>query len=195
MLFRSSTYVNGGGVPSLIAIYQDGFNPFNHSARDIALSYAKANGGTRAGVLETSFKEETETDLFGEQAVLCGGMTALIKAGYETLVEAGYSPEMAYFECLHETKLIVDLIHEGGIANMHYSISNTAEYGDYISGPEIITNDTKEAMKGILNRIQTGEFADNFLNDCRQSNDGTGGPIMKEMRKKPFLNFRESLYP
>ena len=178
-----STYINGGGVPSLIAIYQDGVNPFNHSARDIALSYAKANGGTRAGVLETSFKEETETDLFGEQAVLCGGMTALIKAGYETLVEAGYSPEMAYFECLHETKLIVDLIHEGGIANMHYSISNTAEYGDYISGPEIITNDTKEAMKGILNRIQTGEFADNFLNDCRQSNDGTGGPIMKEMRK------------
>ena len=178
-----STYINGGGVPSLIAIYQDGDNPYNHSARDIALSYAMANGGTRAGVLETTFKEETETDLFGEQAVLCGGMTALIKAGYETLVEAGYSPEMAYFECLHETKLIVDLIHEGGIANMHYSISNTAEFGDYISGPKVITNDTKEAMKGILSRIQTGEFADNFLNDCRQSNDATGGPIMKEMRK------------
>ena len=110
-------------------------------------------------------------------------MTALIKAGYETLVEAGYSPEMAYFECLHETKLIVDLIHEGGISNMHYSISNTAEFGDYVSGPEVITDDTKEAMKGILKRIQTGEFADQFLNDCRQSNDGSGGPIMKEKRK------------
>ena len=178
-----NTYVNGGGVPSLIAIYQDGDNPNEYSARSIALSYAKANGGTRAGVLETTFKEETETDLFGEQAVLCGGMTALIKAGYETLVDAGYSPEMAYFECLHETKLIVDLIHEGGIANMHYSISNTAEFGDYISGPKIITSDTKEAMKGILSRIQSGEFADKFLNDCRQSNDGTGGPVMKEMRK------------
>ena len=178
-----STYLNGGGVPSLIAIYQDGNNPDNHSAKDIALSYAKANGGTRAGVLETTFREETETDLFGEQAVLCGGMTALIKAGYETLVEAGYSPEMAYFECLHETKLIVDLIHEGGISNMHYSISNTAEFGDYVSGPEVITDDTKEAMKGILKRIQTGEFADQFLNDCRQSNDGSGGPIMKEKRK------------
>ena len=151
--------------------------------RDIALSYAKANGGTRAGVLETTFKEETETDLFGEQAVLCGGMTALIKAGYETLVEAGYSPEMAYFECLHETKLIVDLIHEGGIANMHYSFSNTAEFGDYVSGPEVITDSTKEAMRGILKRIQTGDFADQFLNDCRQSNDGSGGPIMKEKRK------------
>jgi len=177
-----STYINGGGVPSLIAIFQDGKNPNNNTAKEIALSYAKANGGTRAGVLETTFKEETETDLFGEQAVLCGGMTALIKAGYETLVEAGYSPEMAYFECLHETKLIVDLIHEGGIANMHYSISNTAEFGDYVSGPEVITSDTKEAMRGILKRIQTGEFADNFLNDCRQSNDGSGGPIMKERR-------------
>jgi len=178
-----STYVNGGGVPSLIAIYQDGINPISHSAKEIALSYAKANGGTRAGVLETTFKEETETDLFGEQAVLCGGMTALIKAGYETLVEAGYSPEMAYFECLHETKLIVDLIHEGGIANMHYSISNTAEFGDYVSGPEIITDTTKQSMREILKRIQTGEFADNFLNDCRQSNDGSGGPIMKANRK------------
>ena len=128
------------------------------SAKDIALSYAKANGGTRAGVLETSFKEETETDLFGEQAVLCGGITALIKAGYETLVEAGYSPEMAYFECLHETKLITDLIQEGGIANMHYSISNTAEYGDYLSGPKIITEKTKEAMQEILANIQSGNF-------------------------------------
>ena len=130
-----------------------------------------ANGGTRAGVLETSFKEETETDLFGEQAVLCGGLTALIKAGYETLVEAGYSPEMAYFECLHETKLITDLIQEGGIANMHYSISNTAEFGDYKSGPKIITEDTKKAMKEILSEIQTGNFANEFLDDCRQSND------------------------
>ena len=178
-----STYINGGGVPSLIAIFQDGSNPSDYSAKDIALSYAKANGGTRAGVLETTFKEETETDLFGEQAVLCGGMTELIKAGYETLVEAGYSPEMAYFECLHETKLIVDLIHEGGIANMHYSISNTAEFGDYVSGPKVINSETKEAMRGILSRIQSGEFADNFLNDCSQSNDGSGGPIMKERRK------------
>lgn len=179
-----STYLQGGGVPSLIAIFQDGQKIRSHSAREIALSYAKANGGTRAGVLETSFKEETETDLFGEQAVLCGGITALIKAGYETLVEAGYNPEMAYFECLHETKLIVDLIHEGGIANMHYSISNTAEFGDYVSGPKIITEETKEAMRGILRRIQSGEFADTFLNDSRQSNDGSGGPIMKERRQK-----------
>ena len=178
-----STYSQGGGVPSLIAVYKDVIINEDYTARDVALSYAKANGGTRAGVLETTFKEETETDLFGEQAVLCGGITALIKAGYETLVEAGYSPEMAYFECLHETKLITDLIQEGGIANMHYSISNTAEFGDHVSGPEVITDDTKEAMRGILKRIQTGEFADNFLNDCRQSNDGSGGPIMKEKRK------------
>ena len=177
-----STYVNGGGVPSLIAIFED-VTSGEYSAKDIALSYAKANGGTRAGVLESSFKEETETDLFGEQAVLCGGITALIKAGYETLVEAGYSPEMAYFECLHETKLITDLIQEGGIANMHYSISNTAEYGDYLSGPKVITENTKNAMKGILENIQSGNFADDFLNDCRQSNDGSGGPFMKSNRK------------
>ena len=173
------TYEEGSGMPCLVAVEKD----LNDNTKDLALSYASAIGGGRAGVLNTTFKEETETDLFGEQAVLCGGMTALIKAGYETLVEAGYSPEMAYFECLHETKLIVDLIHEGGIANMHYSISNTAEFGDYVSGPEVITDDTKEAMRGILKRIQTGEFADNFLNDCRQSNDGSGGPIMKEKRK------------
>ena len=121
--------------------------------------------------------------MFGEQAVLCGGMTALIKAGYETLVEGGYSPEMAYFECLHETKLIVDLIHEGGIANMHYSIYNTAEYGDYVSGPKVITEDTKIAMKGILENIQSGNFANQFLDDCRQSNDGSGGPLMKSNRE------------
>ena len=178
-----STYKNGGGVPSLIAVYKDAITDKAYCAKDVALSYAKANGGTRAGVLETSFREETETDLFGEQAVLCGGMTALIKAGYETLVEAGYSPEMAYFECLHETKLIVDLIHEGGIANMHYSISNTAEYGDYISGPKVITEDTKIAMKGILENIQSGKFANEFLDDCRQSNDGSGGPAMKSNRE------------
>ena len=178
-----STYKNGGGVPSLIAVYKDAITDQAYCAKDVALSYAKANGGTRAGVLETSFREETETDLFGEQAVLCGGMTALIKAGYETLVEAGYSPEMAYFECLHETKLIVDLIHEGGIANMHYSISNTAEYGDYISGPKVITEDTKIAMKGILENIQSGKFANEFLEDCRKSNDGSGGPAMKSNRE------------
>jgi ketol-acid reductoisomerase len=178
-----STYKNGGGVPSLIAVYKDAISDEAYCAKDVALSYAKANGGTRAGVLETSFREETETDLFGEQAVLCGGMTALIKAGYETLVEAGYSPEMAYFECLHETKLIVDLIHEGGIANMHYSISNTAEYGDYVSGPKVITEDTKIAMKSILENIQSGKFANEFLDDCRQSNDGSGGPAMKSNRE------------
>ena len=178
-----STYLNGGGVPSLIAIFNDAMQEDEHSAKDIALSYAKANGGTRAGVLETTFKEETETDLFGEQAVLCGGLTALIKAGFETLVEAGYSPEMAYFECLHETKLITDLIQEGGIANMHYSISNTAEYGDYLSGPKVITETTKEAMREILDNIQSGNFADEFLDDCRQSNDGSGGPFMKSNRK------------
>ena len=177
-----STYLQGGGVPSLVAVYQDAVHDKDYSALDIAKSYAKANGGTRAGVLETNFREETETDLFGEQAVLCG-MTALIKAGYETLVEAGYSPEMAYFECLHETKLIVDLIHEGGIGNMHYSISNTAEYGDYVSGPKVITQSTKDSMKEILAKIQSGEFADEFLNDCRQSNDGSGGPVMKANRK------------
>ena len=173
------TYEEDSGMPCLVAVDKD----VSGNTFELALSYSSAIGGGKAGILKTTFKEETETDLFGEQAVLCGGMTALIKAGYDTLVEAGYSPEMAYFECLHETKLIVDLIHEGGIANMHYSISNTAEFGDYVSGPEIITNDTKNAMRGILERIQTGEFADKFLNDCRQSNDGSGGPIMKEERK------------
>ncbi|MEK9650163.1 MAG: ketol-acid reductoisomerase [Gammaproteobacteria bacterium] len=178
-----STYKNGGGVPSLVAVYQESLDK-NVSGLDIALSYAKANGGTRAGVLHTSFKEETETDLFGEQAVLCGGLTALIRAGYETLVEAGYSKEMAYFECLHETKLIVDLIYEGGISNMHYSISNTAEFGDYVSGKRVIGDSSKAAMKEILAEIQSGEFADNFLDDCRKSNDASGGPIMKEHREK-----------
>ncbi len=148
-----STYTQGGGVPHLIAVYQDK----SGSARDLALSYATANGGGRAGVIETNFREETETDLFGEQAVLCGGTVELIKAGYETLVEAGYAPEMAYFECLHELKLIVDLIYEGGIANMNYSISNNAEYGEYVTGPRIVTEETKNAMRKALHDIQTGE--------------------------------------
>lgn len=154
-----STYTQGGGVPSLIAIYQDK----SGRAHDIALSYAAANGGTRGGVIETSFREETETDLFGEQAVLCGGCVELIKAGYETLVDAGYAPEMAYFECLHELKLIVDLIYEGGIANMNYSISNNAEYGEYETGPKIITNETRQAMREALKRIQEGEYAKSFI--------------------------------
>ena len=154
-----STYTQGGGVPSLIAVFQDA----SGKAKDLALSYASANGGGRAGVIETSFREETETDLFGEQAVLCGGTTALVQAGFETLVEAGYAPEMAYFECLHELKLIVDLMYEGGIANMRYSISNTAEYGDVTRGPRIINAETKAEMGRILKEIQNGEFAREFI--------------------------------
>jgi ketol-acid reductoisomerase len=153
------TYAQGGGVPHLIAVHQDKTG----SARDMALSYAAANGGGRAGIIETNFREETETDLFGEQAVLCGGTVELIKAGFETLVEAGYAPEMAYFECLHELKLIVDLIYEGGIANMNYSISNNAEYGEYVTGPRIVTEDTKNAMRQCLKDIQTGEYAKSFI--------------------------------
>ena len=154
-----STYTQGGGVPSLIAVAQDA----SGQAKEIALSYASANGGGRSGVIETNFREETETDLFGEQAVLCGGATALVQAGFETLVEAGYAPEMAYFECLHELKLIVDLMYEGGIANMRYSISNTAEYGDLTRGPRIITEETKREMGRILREIQNGEFAREFI--------------------------------
>lgn len=154
-----NTYAHGGGVPHLVAVYQDK----SGSARDIALSYAMANGGGRAGIIETNFREETETDLFGEQAVLCGGTVELIKAGFETLVEAGYAPEMAYFECLHELKLIVDLIYEGGIANMNYSISNNAEYGEYVTGPRVVTEDTKNAMRQCLKDIQTGEYAKSFI--------------------------------
>ncbi len=153
------TYTQGGGVPHLVAVYQDK----SGNARDIALSYAMANGGGRAGIIETNFREETETDLFGEQAVLCGGTVELIKAGFETLVEAGYAPEMAYFECLHELKLIVDLIYEGGIGNMNYSISNNAEYGEYVTGPRIVTEDTKKAMRQCLKDIQTGEYAKSFI--------------------------------
>ena len=154
-----SEYLKGGGVPSLIAVYQDKTG----KAKDIALSYAAANGGTKGGVIETNFREETETDLFGEQAVLCGGAVELVKMGFETLVEAGYAPEMAYFECLHELKLIVDLMYEGGIANMNYSISNNAEYGEYVTGPEVINEQSREAMRNALKRIQTGEYAKSFV--------------------------------
>ena len=153
-----SEFVKGGGIPDLIAVYQGG-----EEAKKLALSYASAIGGGRTGIIETTFKDETETDLFGEQAVLCGGVTSLIKAGFETLTEAGYAPEMAYFECLHELKLIVDLLYEGGMANMRYSISNTAEYGDYVSGPRVIGEESKKAMKEILTEIQNGEFAKDFI--------------------------------
>ncbi|SMF49035.1 ketol-acid reductoisomerase [Pseudobacteriovorax antillogorgiicola] len=156
-------FVRGSGVPGLIAIAQDA----SGQAKELALSYGKAIGSSRAGIIETSFKDETETDLFGEQAVLCGGLTSLIKAGYETLVEAGYKPEMAYFECLHEIKLITDLLFEGGIANMRYSISNTAEYGDYTSGPRIIDDSVKDRMKDVLQEIQSGVFADKWLAEYR----------------------------
>lgn len=154
-----STYSQGGGVPALIAVDQNA----SGQAREIALAYASAIGAGRAGVIETTFREETETDLFGEQAVLCGGTTALVQAGFETLVEAGYAPEMAYFECLHELKLIVDLMYEGGIANMRYSISNTAEYGDLTRGPRVVNDATKQEMRQILKEIQTGEFAREFI--------------------------------
>lgn len=169
-----STYKAGGGVPHLIAIYQDK----SGKARDLALSYAMANGGGRAGIIETTFREETETDLFGEQAVLCGGAVELIKAGFETLVEAGYAPEMAYFECLHELKLIVDLIYEGGIANMNYSISNNAEYGEYVTGPRVVTEQTKNAMRQALKDIQTGEYAKSFILENK-----AGAPTLQSRRR------------
>ncbi|MFW2397159.1 ketol-acid reductoisomerase [Burkholderia pseudomallei] len=168
------TYAQGGGVPHLIAVAQDK----SGAARDIALSYAAANGGGRAGIIETNFREETETDLFGEQAVLCGGTVELIKAGFETLVEAGYAPEMAYFECLHELKLIVDLIYEGGIANMNYSISNNAEYGEYVTGPRVVTEETKKAMKQCLTDIQTGEYAKSFILENK-----AGAPTLQSRRR------------
>jgi ketol-acid reductoisomerase len=170
-----STYQEGGGVPSLIAIYRDA----SGQARNIALSYASAIGAGRSGIIETNFREETETDLFGEQAVLCGGASALVQAGFETLVEAGYAPEMAYFECLHELKLIVDLMYQGGIADMRYSISNTAEYGDYVSGPRVITEQTKVEMKRILDDIQTGKFAREFVLDNQ-----AGNPVLKARRRR-----------
>ena len=161
-----STYTEGGGVPTLIAVNQDP----SGSSKDLALSYASANGGGKAGVIETTFKEETETDLFGEQAVLCGGATSLVLNGFETLVEAGYKPEMAYFECLHELKLIVDLMYEGGVANMRYSISNTAEYGDLTRGPRIVNSNTKDEMKKILAEIQSGEFAKEYIDEYKSGN-------------------------
>lgn len=169
------TFVDGFGVPSLFAVQQDATG----NARDIALSYAKGIGSTRVGVLETTFKEETETDLFGEQAVLCGGLTSMIEAGFETLVEAGYQPELAYFEVCHEMKLIVDLIYEGGFDKMRQSISNTAEYGDYVSGPRVITEQTKANMKAVLADIQNGSFAKGFVEDNK-----AGFPKFKEMRAK-----------
>ena len=169
-----STYTQGGGVPSLIAVYQDP----SKKARDVALSYAAAIGAARAGVIETNFREECETDLFGEQVVLCGGLTALIQAGYDTLVEAGYAPEMAYFECLHEVKLIVDLIYEGGIANMRYSVSNTAEYGDFTRGPRVINEGVRAEMRRILQEIQSGQFAKEFILENR-----AGAPSLKAMRR------------
>ncbi len=169
-----STYTQGGGVPTLIAVHQNA----SGKAREIALSYASANGGGRAGIIETNFREETETDLFGEQAVLCGGATALVQAGFETLVDAGYAPEMAYFECLHELKLIVDLMYEGGIANMRYSISNTAEYGDLTRGPRIITDWTRKEMRKILNEIQNGEFAREYILENQ-----AGAATMKAKRR------------
>ena len=169
-----SEYKRGGGVPCLIAIAQDATG----NAHDVALSYASAIGGGRSGVIETTFREECETDLFGEQAVLCGGLVELIRAGYETLTEAGYAPEMAYFECLHEVKLIVDLIYEGGIANMNYSISNTAEYGEYKTGPRIVTPETKAEMKRVLDDIQSGRFTRDWMLECK-----AGQPSFKATRR------------
>ncbi len=169
-----SEYQKGGGVPCLIAIAQDATG----NAHDVALSYASAIGGGRSGVIETTFKEECETDLFGEQVVLCGGLVELIRGGFETLVEAGYAPEMAYFECLHEVKLIVDLIYEGGIANMNYSISNTAEFGEYVSGPRIVTDETKAEMKRVLADIQTGKFTSTWMTEVK-----AGMPRFKATRR------------
>jgi ketol-acid reductoisomerase len=170
-----SEYQRGAGVPALLAVHQDA----SGNCHDIALSYASAIGGGRAGILETTFKEECETDLFGEQTVLCGGLTALIMAGYETLTEAGYAPEMAYFECLHEVKLIVDLIYEGGIANMRYSVSNTAEYGDLTRGPRVIDSGVKERMKTILDEIQTGRFTKEWMLEC-----ASGQSSFKALRRR-----------
>jgi ketol-acid reductoisomerase len=164
----------GRGVPCLVSVYQDKTN----NAREVAMSYACAIGGGRSGIIETTFKEECETDLFGEQAVLCGGVVGLIKAGFETLTEAGYSPEMAYFECLHEMKLIVDLMYQGGISDMHYSISNTAEYGSITTAEKIITEETKKNMKQVLKEIQTGEFVSKWMSECR-----AGQPRLKTERK------------
>ena len=178
-----STYVNGKGVPTLIAIH----NNASGNAKDIALAYASAIGGGRAGIIETNFKEETETDLFGEQAVLCGGVTALVKAGFETLVDAGYAPEMAYFECLNELKLIVDLMYEGGMTDMRYSISNTAEYGDLTKGPFLIDDHVKEKMKIVLADVQNGKFANDFVSEIK-----AGSPEFNRLRKEGSEHLIES---
>lgn len=170
-----SEYIKGSGVPCLIAVHQDP----SKKTKSMALAYASAIGGGRAGIIETTFREETETDLFGEQVVLCGGLTSLIQAGFETLVEAGYAPEMAYFECLHEVKLIVDLIYEGGISNMRYSISNTAQYGDLTRGPRIVTEETKKEMKNILSEIQDGVFAREWMLECKANK-----PVFNALTKK-----------
>jgi ketol-acid reductoisomerase len=183
-----STYTEGGGVPTLIAVNQD---PSGNS-KELALSYASANGGGKAGVIETTFKEETETDLFGEQAVLCGGATSLVLAGFETLVEAGYKPEMAYFECLHELKLIVDLMYEGGIANMRYSISNTAEYGDLTRGPRIVNGTTKDEMKKILAEIQSGKFAKEYIDEYKAGNSNFD-KMRSDGEKHPIESVGEEL--
>ena len=193
------TYTEGAGVPALIAVYQD----VSGEAKETALAYAKAIGSARAGVIETTFKEETETDLFGEQAVLCGGLTALVKAGFETLVEAGYQPEIAYFECLHELKLIVDLMYEGGLAGMRYSISDTAQWGDFVTGPRIINDAVKAEMKKVLEDIQTGKFAKGWIleNEAnrpefnainRRENEHLIEVVGRELRKMmPFVNAKQ----
>jgi len=183
-----ATYKEGGGVPTLIAVFQDA----SGSAQKTALSYASANGGGRAGIIETTFREETETDLFGEQAVLCGGATALVQAGFETLTEAGYAPEMAYFECLHELKLIVDLMYQGGIANMRYSISNTAEYGDLTRGPRVVTDETKAEMRKILDEIQSGKFAREFILE-NQAGAATLKAMRRQGREHPIEEVGEKL--
>jgi ketol-acid reductoisomerase len=177
-------FVEGGGTPALLAIHQDATG----SAKKLALSYAKALGATRAGVIETTFTEETETDLFGEQAVLCGGVSALVKAGFETLVNAGYQPEIAYFECLHELKLIVDLMYRGGLRYMRYSVSDTAEYGDYTGGPQIVTDATRQTMRKMLEKIQNGEFAKGWI-----AENETGRPKFNEMRKKEHEQLLEQI--
>ncbi len=183
-----SEYQKGGGVPCLMAIHKDS----SGKARDLALSYAVAIGGGKSGIIETTFREECETDLFGEQTVLCGGLVELIKNGFETLVEAGYSPEMAYFECLHEVKLIVDLLYEGGMANMRYSISNTAEYGDYTRGPRLITDETKKEMKKILSEIQSGQFAKEWMNEHR-SGQMKFATMRKQQAEHPIEKVGEKL--
>ena len=179
-----SEYVRGAGVPSLVAVEQDATG----NALEVALSYAAGLGAGRAGIIETTFKEECETDLFGEQTVLCGGLTSMILAGYETLVEAGYAPEMAYFECVHEVKLIVDLIYEGGIANMRYSVSNTAEYGDYVSGPRLIDEGVRQRMRDVLEDIQTGRFTKDWMNE-----NSAGQPSFKAMRRRAADNDIEAV--